>query len=223
MHILPDLSAEVISKESLRPPGSRPKRHLTLPPCLAWLRKCMIYQTYLLRRFRTSIFVLLSKPPSAFWRRREIIKTMRAILLATTLVAPALVLGGCASGNLPGGGLLPSANQAVHVLHISHNSVGGSIPSSVGGSIPSSVGGSIPSSVGGSIPSSVGGSIPSLHRSAPSSVGGSIPSSVGGSIPSSVGGSIPSSVGGSIPSSVGGSIPSSVGGSIPSSIGGSIL
>ncbi|MFY9738773.1 MAG: hypothetical protein WAK11_06925 [Candidatus Cybelea sp.] len=84
---------------------------------------------------------------------------MRAILLATTLAAPALVLGGCASGNLPGSSLLPSANQAAHVLRVSHNSVGGSIPSSVGGSIPSSVGGSIPSSVGGSIPSSVGGSI----------------------------------------------------------------
>ena len=119
----------------------------------------MIYQTYLLRRFRTSIFVLLAKPPSAFRRRREKIKTMRAILLATTLVAPALVLGGCASGNLPGSSLLPSANQSARAFHISHESVGGSIPSSVGGSIPSAVRHSKPSSVGGSIPSSVGGSI----------------------------------------------------------------
>jgi hypothetical protein len=102
---------------------------------------------------------------------------MRAILLATTLVAPALVLGGCASGNLPGSSLLPSANQSARAFHISHESVGGSIPSSVGGSIPSAL----------------------RHHLKPSSVGGSIPSSVGGSIPSSVGGSIPSSVGGSIP------------------------
>ena len=33
-----------------------------------------VYKRQLLRRFRTSIFVLLSKPPSAFRRRRETIK-----------------------------------------------------------------------------------------------------------------------------------------------------
>jgi hypothetical protein len=103
---------------------------------------------------------------------------MRTMLLGLALAVPALFLGGCASANLSGGSLLPSATPSLLQVQ-RQDSVGGSIPSKPKAGQQDSVGGSIPSlrvrhqdSVGGSIPSkpkvrhqdSVGGSIPSHHR-----------------------------------------------------------
>jgi hypothetical protein len=114
---------------------------------------------------------------------------MRAILLATTIAASALFLGGCASGNLAGSSLLPSATSAYHVSHISHNSVrGGVLIATVHLSSPTSVGGGPPPN-----PTSVGGGPPPN----PTSVGGGPPPN-----PTSVGGGPPPN-----PTSVGGGPP----------------
>lgn len=40
---------------------------------------------------------------------------MRTILLGLTLATSALVLGGCASGNLPGSSFLPGTSQVRHI------------------------------------------------------------------------------------------------------------
>jgi hypothetical protein len=88
---------------------------------------------------------------------------MRTMLLGLALVAPALVLGGCASGNLSGGSFLPSATPSLIQMH-RQDSVGGSIPSQLRVRHQDSVGGAIPSHGKMHHQDSVGGSIPSHHH-----------------------------------------------------------
>ncbi len=124
--------------------------------------------------------------------------------IASSFALAALVLGGCASGNLPGGSALPMASQS---LLRPSDSVGGGLPGTSPGqghhagiNPGDSVGGGLPGhddSVGGGLPGhddSVGGGLPGhmvkIHNQ--DSVGGGLPGhklkvhrqdSVGGGLP----------------------------------------